>query len=224
MARSKARCRRPWPSIPWPRASTCGCSRRWRRSWPRSRTTSPTPTTTSTTACAPASWLWTSSRDLPLAGGAWPRSTAAIPELEAPRRVHETIRRLIDGMVRDLIDGARRRLAELAAALSPDASGRPRAPWWRSRPRSPLGWPSCGGSCAIAVYRHYKVSRMTLKARRVVRELADALLRRPRLPAGRLARARGPARHAGHRRHRTGLYRRHDRSLRARRARPPVQA
>ena len=53
---------------------------------------------------------------VPLAGSALAEVDGRYPGLEPPRRVHETIRRLIDGMVRDLIDGARRRLAELAAA------------------------------------------------------------------------------------------------------------
>ena len=43
------------------------------------------------------------------------------------------------------------------------------------------------------VYRHYKVSRMTLKARRVVRELAEALLAAPDcLPDGWRERAGQP--------------------------------
>ena len=46
---------------------------------------------------------------LPLAGaGSGSRSTGCFPALEAPRRVHETIRRLIDGMVRDLVEVSRR--------------------------------------------------------------------------------------------------------------------
>ena len=65
---------------------------------------------------------------------------------------------------------------------------------------------------------------MTLKARRVVRELAEVLLAAPDcLPDGWRERA-GPPDSPRHRRNRTGLHRRHDRPLRARRARPPVQA
>ena len=65
---------------------------------------------------------------------------------------------------------------------------------------------------------------MSLKARRVVRELAEVPAGGAGLPARRLARAGRPAGSRGHRRDRTGLYRRHDRPLRARRARSPVQA
>ena len=79
----------------------------------------------------------------------WPRWTGRFPGLEAPRRVHETIRRLIDGMVRDLVEVSRRGLAELKPA-SPDAirgAGRALVAF---SPRSPRVSPSCAGSCTIA--------------------------------------------------------------------------
>ncbi len=120
-------------------------------------------------------------------------------------------------MVRDLVDGARARLEALAPA-SPDAIRAHAAPIVAFSPGVAAGLAELRGFLRERVYRHYKVSRMTLKARRVVRELADALLAAPEcLPDGWREPGR-PAPRRRHRRNRTGLCRRHDRPLRARRA------
>ncbi|HWZ64467.1 MAG TPA: deoxyguanosinetriphosphate triphosphohydrolase [Steroidobacteraceae bacterium] len=98
---------------------------------------------------------------------------ARYPDLNERRLVHETIRRMINHIVVDLIRTTQAQLAE-------------------ARPRSidevrALGKPlaALGDACRDEhlelkeflrerVYRHYKVLRMTAKARRVVRELFDA--------------------------------------------------
>jgi dGTPase len=115
---------------------------------------------------------------LPLAGEALAEVDGRYAGLEVPRRVHETIRRLIDGMVRDLVDGARARL-EALGPHSPDAIRSAAGPMVAFSPRVAAGFAELRGFLRERVYRHYKVSRMTLKARRVVRELADALLAAP---------------------------------------------
>ncbi|HVG89730.1 MAG TPA: deoxyguanosinetriphosphate triphosphohydrolase [Gaiellales bacterium] len=129
---------------------------------------------------------------LPLAGPALAEVDRRFPGLEAPRRVHETIRRLIDGMVRDLVEVSRRGLAELSPA-SPDAirgAGRALVAF---SPEVAEGDAELRRFLHDRVYRHYKVSRMTLKARRVVRELTEALLAAPDcLPDGWRERA-GPS-------------------------------
>lgn len=131
--------------------------------------------------------------DVPLARDALAEVDAAFPGLEPARRVHETIRRLLDLLARDLIDGARRRLAA-AAPGSPDAVRRARAPMVAFTPETADGLEVLRGFLRNRVYRHYKVVRMSLKARRVVRELVDALLAAPDcLPDGWRERA-GPAR------------------------------
>jgi dGTPase len=87
-------------------------------------------------------------------------------------------------MVRDLIEGARARLEELAPA-SPHGIRSAGTPVVAFSPRLAAGLADLRGFLRERVYRHYKVSRMTLKARRVVRELADALLAAPEcLPDG----------------------------------------
>jgi dGTPase len=131
--------------------------------------------------------------DLPLASDALAEVDRLHPGLEHPRRVHETIRRLIDWMVRDLIEGARRRLADLDPG-SPDDIRSAKAPLVAFSPGMTAGLAELREFLRVRVYRHYKVSRMTLKARRVVRELAETLLDEPDcLPDGWSNRA-GPPR------------------------------
>jgi dGTPase len=103
---------------------------------------------------------------------------ARLDGIEPARRVHETIRRLIDAMVRDLVAETRRRLAALDAR-SPDAV--------RNAPHPVVAFsqPVAEGLAELRaflrrrVYRHYKVNRMSLKAKRVVGELFQVLAAAP---------------------------------------------
>ncbi|MDA8382314.1 MAG: deoxyguanosinetriphosphate triphosphohydrolase [Betaproteobacteria bacterium] len=103
----------------------------------------------------------------------------AYPMLAGRRLVHETVRRIIDTLVRDLIEQSRGRI-QAAAPRSPDEV--------RQGPRL------IGFSAAIEaeqqtlktflreqLYRHYRVTRMTAKAQRIIRELFDAFRDNPRL-------------------------------------------
>ncbi|MGD9507946.1 MAG: deoxyguanosinetriphosphate triphosphohydrolase [Geminicoccaceae bacterium] len=129
---------------------------------------------------------------LPLAGAALAEVDGLFPGLETPRRVHETIRRLIDGMVRDLVQVSRCRLAELRPADA-DAIRQAAAPVVGFSPAVAAAVAELRRFLRDRVYRHYKVSRMTLKARRVVRELTEALLAAPDcLPDGWRERAGPP--------------------------------
>ena len=159
---------------------------------------------------------------LPLVGPILEAVAARYPGLEAPRLIHESLRRLIDAMVVDLVEETTRRLA----ALQPDdvaairGSARPVVGF---SPKVDKPLQELRGFLQARMYSHYKVKRMARKARRVVRELFDGLHERPDcLPPDWQARAGagGDARCArGDRR----LHRRHDRSVCARRARPSVQ-
>jgi dGTPase len=132
-------------------------------------------------------------REVPLAAQALAEVDAAFPGLEPPRRIHETIRRLIDHMARDLIDTARRNLAALPPA-GPDAVRDARGPVVAFSPSVGEGVAGLRGFLRNRVYRHYKVNRMSLKARRVVRELALAFMEAPEcLPDGWRQRAGPPA-------------------------------
>jgi dGTPase len=107
---------------------------------------------------------------LPLVGPVFAEVEARHPGLEPGRLIHEAVRRLIDRMIADVLAETRRRLAA-ASPGSPDAVRR-------------AGRPLVAFSAAMAesdralkqflfkrMYRHYKVNRMTGKARRVVGEL-----------------------------------------------------
>lgn len=115
---------------------------------------------------------------LPLVGPIVEALRAKYPELERQRLIHETIRRLIDAMVSDLLEETRLRLA-------------------RSHPASPAHirlarQATVAFSAAMVaqervlrtflmerMYRHYKVNRETSKARRVVRDLFSLFMAEP---------------------------------------------
>ncbi len=120
--------------------------------------------------------------DVPLVGPVFADVARRHPGLEAARLIHESVRRLIDLMVTDLLEETRRRLR---AALPRSAAEVRR-----------LGRPVVAFSQAMTdndralkrflferMYRHEKVNQMTANARLVVRDLFDAYMSGPeRLP------------------------------------------
>ncbi len=97
------------------------------------------------------------------------------PALSERKRVHETIRRMINWVVVDLVRTTGKRLEEAKPSSSDDVRRRPR--------------PLAGFSDAVLeehlelkaflrerVYRHHKVLRMTAKAHRVLEQLFTAFL------------------------------------------------
>jgi dGTPase len=104
---------------------------------------------------------------------------AEFPELSGRRLVHETVRRMIDAQVTDLLaETARRISAERVESLA-DVAAAP---------------PLVGFSAGMAeenrtlktflrdnLYRHYQVVRMTTKARRIIHDLFAAFSADPRL-------------------------------------------
>jgi dGTPase len=115
---------------------------------------------------------------VPLVGPIFAEVAARYPGLDESRLIHEAIRRVIDRMVRDLIAETRRKLAvsrvktvdevrrlgEPVAAFSPAMRNHDRALKRFLHER---------------MYRHYRVNRMSSKARRVVRELFQLFLAEP---------------------------------------------
>jgi len=102
------------------------------------------------------------------------------PDLVDRRRIHETIRRMINRLVVDLVETSQSRIA----AAAPDSVDAVRTQ------TSPL----IGFSDEIReanlelkrflrkeLYRHYRVHRMTAKAQRVIQELFAAFMEDPRL-------------------------------------------
>ncbi len=115
---------------------------------------------------------------VPLVGGILAKVRAKYPDLERPRLIHETIRRLIDAMVTDLLQETNRRLA----VLQPGSAQHVRL----------AGAAVVAFSPAMAVaeqelrvflkehmYRHFRVNRETSKARRVVRDLFALFMAEP---------------------------------------------
>jgi len=120
--------------------------------------------------------------EVPLVGPVFDEVAGRYPGLEESRLIHESIRRLIDRMVRDLVGETRRRLAESRVGSADQIRN--------------LGRPIAAFSEAMGnhdralkrflhqrMYRHQRVNRMSSKARRVVRELFQLFLAEPqRLP------------------------------------------
>jgi len=117
---------------------------------------------------------------LPVVGPALAEARALGPGIAAQRLRHETIRRVIDVLVGDVVAEARARLAALDPACADDVR---RA----RRPVVAFGETVAAANRAIKefltvrMYRHWRVNRMTSKARRLVRELFSLLSTDPAL-------------------------------------------
>ena len=117
-------------------------------------------------------------RDLPLVGPVLAEVSQRYPTLEESRLVHETIRRMIDLMVTDLLQETRSRINAHAPASAEEVR-------LLDRPLVAFSDEMRQNDRALRdflfqrMYRHYKVNRMTTKAKRVVRELFDHYLERP---------------------------------------------
>ncbi len=116
--------------------------------------------------------------DVPLVGPVFHEVSARYPGLDEPRLIHEAIRRMIDRMVRDMVAESSARLADSAVKSADDirSLGRPIAAFseaMRDNDRALKRF------LHERMYRHYRVNRMSLKARRVVRELFQAFLAEP---------------------------------------------
>jgi dGTPase len=110
------------------------------------------------------------------------------PALAERRLIHETVRRMINTLIIDLIEETRRRIAAVGP-VSVDAvrAAPPLAAFSESVRREADELKSF---LRDHLYRHYQVMRMTSKARRIVRELFAAFMDDPRLlPADHRVRA-----------------------------------
>ena len=116
--------------------------------------------------------------EVPLVGPICRSVGERYPGLDGPRLVHETIRRVIDRMVGDLIAETRTRLAD---------SGVGSAAAVRARPAPVVGFSAEMRENDRALkrflfermYRHWRVNRMSSKARRVIQDLFGLYLAEP---------------------------------------------
>ena len=116
--------------------------------------------------------------EVPLVGPVFAEVGGRYPGLDETRLIHESIRRLIDRMVRDLVAETRGRLARSGVRTVEEVRrlGEPIAgfsPQMRNHDRVLKRFLS------ERMYRHYRVNRMSSKARRVVRELFQLFLGEP---------------------------------------------
>jgi dGTPase len=116
--------------------------------------------------------------ELPLAGPSFRKAWDLFPEVEPARLVNEAVRRLMTSMIRDLLASTRDELAALAPA---DSDGIRNA----GRAIARFSLPLMDDLAVMRrflferMYRHYRVNRMTSKAKRVVRDLFDLFLSEP---------------------------------------------
>ncbi|XDZ66883.1 deoxyguanosinetriphosphate triphosphohydrolase [Alphaproteobacteria bacterium LSUCC0684] len=121
--------------------------------------------------------------DLPLAGPVLADLKKRYGRLETSRLVHELTRRLISDAVTDLVRETRRRLDEIAPKSADDirGAGMPVAAF---SPSMATDLDTLKSFLFRAVWRHYKVNRMTSKARRVTRQLFDLFMAQPNVLPG----------------------------------------
>ena len=99
----------------------------------------------------------------------------ARPDPVEPSRLrHETIRRVINTLASDLIEETRRRLVAIAPASAADIR-RSDSPVVGFSPRMAEENAAIRSFLYARVYRHWRVSRMTLKARQVTASLFSVL-------------------------------------------------
>jgi dGTPase len=117
---------------------------------------------------------------VPLFRGYHDEVQAKYPALAGRRLIYEILRRMINHLVSDLIDSSASRLVESGVRSIAEV---------RSQAKPLIGFSDATRELNYALksflreelYKHYKVRRMTAKARRVVRELFDAFFNDPTL-------------------------------------------
>lgn len=101
------------------------------------------------------------------------------PGIEGRRLVHETVRRMIDTLVTDLIRQSAASIREFAPASMDDVRRAP--PMIRFSERIQREQAELKQFLRANLYRHYRVSRMSSKARRIITDLFQAFLAEPGL-------------------------------------------
>jgi dGTPase len=115
---------------------------------------------------------------VPLVGSMFSKVRNRYPNLENSRLTHEALRRIISHMINDVIAETRRRLELLQPANSMDIrhSGAPVVAFSSEMKANDQALKKF---LFERMYRHYKLNRMSSKAKRVVRELFQLLIAEP---------------------------------------------
>mgnify|MGYP001235615252 CR=1 FL=1 len=130
--------------------------------------------------------------DVPMVGRIFHEVRGESPDLDESHLIHEAVRRMIGEMVTDVIEETQRRLMD-------DKPASPEAVRHLGRPVAGFSDDMRETDAALKkflfdnMYRHYKLNRMTSKARRVVKDLFSLLIREPEcLPTEWRAKVEGP--------------------------------
>lgn len=115
---------------------------------------------------------------LPLLGDLIREARASHPQLSEQRQTHEIIRRMINRMVGDVMDHTRARIAKLKIKTPEDVRSAGQM-LVQFSPEMEVVNKSIKTFLFKHMYRHYKVNRMTSKARRVVVDLFEFFLQEP---------------------------------------------
>ena len=116
--------------------------------------------------------------DVPLAGPVFAEVKKTYPDLDLSRTIHEAVRRMIGDMVNDILAETSSRLADLGAKTPEDIRN-------HNKPIAGFSEKMRANDAALKkflfenMYRHYKLNRMSSKAKRVVRELFQLLVAEP---------------------------------------------
>jgi dGTPase len=103
----------------------------------------------------------------------------AFPKIEGRRLVHETVRRMIDTLVTDLIRQSAASIREHDPASADDVRRAPAMVRFSDRIQREQA--ELKRFLHANLYRHYRVSRMSSKARRIITDLFQAFLAEPGL-------------------------------------------
>jgi dGTPase len=117
-------------------------------------------------------------KPLPLVGDIIGEIDREYPNLDKNRRLYGVVRRLIGRMVEDIIAETARRLDALKPASADDIR-RAGAPVVAFSPDVAAADKELKSFLRSRMYRHYKVNRMTSKARRVVRDMFELYMVEP---------------------------------------------
>ena len=117
---------------------------------------------------------------LPIVGDSPAAARMASLDVPPPRLRHETVRRVIDAMVRDVVAETEKRLAKLQPA-SADAVRRAKRRIVSFSPAMEDANRAIKDFLFARMYRHWRVNRMTAKARRLTEEVFRLLFADPSL-------------------------------------------
>ncbi|MCH7693632.1 MAG: deoxyguanosinetriphosphate triphosphohydrolase [Proteobacteria bacterium] len=116
--------------------------------------------------------------EVPLVGPVFADVARAYPGVDESLLIHEAVRRMIGAMVTDILAETARRIAEIGPATADDIRhcGRPVAGF-----SDGMGENEAALKAFLSenMYGHYKLNRMTSKARRVVKDLFRLLVDEP---------------------------------------------